>query len=137
MSRGQYVDALTIAVKERLTLAFEREKAKRGRYSVRQFVEETPELAGHKDRTVAGWMKQTKQRLAQVSCTSSSAWSSQLTNAWCWYRRLLTQETIQKMFQETIQKMILSLRMERAERSSGNASGGQNGESVALMAAHY
>ena len=66
MSRGQYVDALTIAVKERLTLAFEREKAKRGRYSVRQFVEETPELAGHKDRTVAGWMKQTKQRLAQV-----------------------------------------------------------------------
>ena len=84
MSRGQYVDALTIAVKERLTLAFEREKAKRGRYSVRQFIEETPELAGHKNSTVAGWMKQTKQRLAQVSCTSSSAWSSQLTNAWCW-----------------------------------------------------
>ena len=59
MSRGQQVAALTIAVKERLTLAFEREKAKRGRYSVRQFVEETPELAGHKDRTVAGNGKST------------------------------------------------------------------------------
>ena len=66
MSRGQQVDALAIAVKKRLTLAFEREKAKRGRYSVRQFIEETPELAGHKNSTVAGWMQQTKQRLAQV-----------------------------------------------------------------------
>ena len=56
------IPELSIAVKRRLTATFLHEKEK-GKYSVSQFIVDTPELAGHKQKTVAGWLRQFRTRL--------------------------------------------------------------------------
>ena len=56
------IPELSIAVKRRLTATFLHEKEK-GKYSVSQFIVDTPELAGHKQKTVVGWLRQFRTRL--------------------------------------------------------------------------